>query len=284
MNKFYIALLCLATALHGFSASAGQHIVVSSPPIHSIIAAIAGKPSPALPVSGKASFHHAALKPSARRIIDGADIFFYGDPAIEPLAAAVLPSLPASVTRAPLRDAPGVTGDNPHIWMTPDNAAAIAAAALDALIARYPENAAKYRKRHAKFLAKLATLDEEITDMLAPVAEKPFIVYHDAYSGFAENYGLHMIGYAVKNPDMPLGARRMRKIRRLIAKRAPVCLFAEKGEGDLSSAALAEGYPTRVALLNPDGAGMEPGPGLYFRLMRNMAKDMRECLDGQDRP
>ncbi|MET0155512.1 MAG: zinc ABC transporter substrate-binding protein [Rickettsiales bacterium] len=254
-------------------------IVVSSPPLHSIVSLIAGRPAPTLLASGRESFHHAALTPSARRAAEEADFFFYGDPEVEPLSAALLPALPKTVKAASLEnDARGS-----HVWMTPEGAAFVAKKTVETLTERNPDDAKKYRRRYDAFIEKNAELDAFLTDTLAPVKEAPFIVYHDAYADFAKKYSLNLVGYVTKNPEASVSGKKMREMRRLIAKKKPVCLFVEKGEGEALASALAEGTGTRVAFVNPDGAGMTPGKKLYPRLMKQLAKDMRACLENTDK-
>ena len=36
--------------------------------------------------------------------------------------------------------------------------------------------------------------------------------------------------------------------------------------------------PMRTGVLDPLGAGLEPGPGLYREMMRRMARSLLECL------
>jgi len=43
---------------------------------------------------------------------------------------------------------------------------------------------------------------------------------------------------------------------------------------------VVDGTGARVATLDPLGARLKPGPDAYFELLRNLAKDLKDCLQG----
>jgi zinc transport system substrate-binding protein len=44
-------------------------------------------------------------------------------------------------------------------------------------------------------------------------------------------------------------------------------------------AAVVENTGMEVAVLDPLGADLAPGPDAYFKLMRNLARSLRDCLE-----
>ena len=42
--------------------------------------------------------------------------------------------------------------------------------------------------------------------------------------------------------------------------------------------AVVEGTSARTATIDPEGSRIEPGPDLYFTLLRNLARDLKACL------
>jgi zinc transport system substrate-binding protein len=58
-----------------------------------------------------------------------------------------------------------------------------------------------------------------------------------------------------------------------------VCAFAEPQFEPKLLATVTEGTGVRTGVLDPVGAGLTPGPGLYPALMRGLADSLADCLD-----
>ena len=56
------------------------------------------------------------------------------------------------------------------------------------------------------------------------------------------------------------------------------CLFTEPQFTPALLKTLTEATPMRTGVLDPLGAGLEPGPGLYREMMRTMARSLLTCL------
>jgi zinc transport system substrate-binding protein len=304
-------------AMAGFAASAlaEPKVVVTMKPIHSLVAAVMeGVGSPDLLIKGAASPHTYALKPSDARALNQADIFFRMSDTVEPFSGKVIKSLPKSVQSVTLQDAPGLkllglrrgatfeqhshgkskhghghhghshshpkAGDaiDGHAWLDPGNAKAMADRIAQVLSAKYPEQAAKFAANATALKARIDALAAELERDLAPVADKPYIVFHDAYQYLERRYGLSVAGSISVSPDVPPSAKRLTELRRKIMSLGAVCVFAEPQFEPKVVASLIEGTPARTGTLDPEGGRLEPAPDLYFTLMRNLARDLKACL------
>lgn len=165
-----------------------------------------------------------------------------------------------------------------HLWLSPDNARAIATEAARALSEKDPANAETYNKNLAALNDKLAALDTEITETVAPVKEKPFIVFHDAYQYFEHHYGVHAAGSITVSPEILPGAERLTQIRDKVKTLGATCVFAEPQFEPKLVNVVIEGTSAKSGVLDPEAATLEPGPELYFTLMRSIATSLRECL------
>jgi zinc transport system substrate-binding protein len=165
-----------------------------------------------------------------------------------------------------------------HLWLSPDNARAIATEAARALSEKDPANAETYNKNLAAPTEKLAALDKEVAETVAPVKEKPFIVFHDAYQYFEHHYGVQAAGSITVSPETLPGAERLTQIRDKVKTLGATCVFAEpQFEPKLVNVVL-EGTSAKSGVLDPEAATLEPGPELYFTLMRSIATSLRDCL------
>lgn len=102
-----IAVACALSMAH--AAAAQTKVMVTIKPVHALVARVMdGAGTPGLLVSGSASPHTFAMKPSEARALHAATVFFRVSEQIEPFTRKILTSLPASVRVVTLADAKGV--------------------------------------------------------------------------------------------------------------------------------------------------------------------------------
>ncbi|RGP38326.1 zinc ABC transporter substrate-binding protein [Pseudotabrizicola alkalilacus] len=173
------------------------------------------------------------------------------------------------------------TGVDPHAWLDPANASVWAGAIAAELSRLDPENAATYAANAEAAKAGFAALDAELAATLAPVADKPFVVYHDAYGYFASHYGLTVAGSVALGDASSPGAARLRELSATVAGGGALCLFPEGQHDPALVTQMADGTSARIgAALDPSGSTIEPGPDAYGALMRALATTIASCLNG----
>lgn len=166
-----------------------------------------------------------------------------------------------------------------HLWLDPRNAAAMTRAIVATLADADPANAERYTENGAALAARLTALDERLAAELAPVREKPFIVFHDAYQYLDARYGLDAVGAITVSPDRAPGAARIREVRTILAERGAVCVFTEPQFEPRVVSRLVEDTGVRTGVLDPDAAAAHtPGPDLYFELMEDLSASLVACL------
>lgn len=287
-------------------------VVVTIKPIHALVANVMnGVAVPDLLVKGQASPHTYALKPSESRSLYVADAIFRVSDTIEPFTTKIKSALPATATMISLASAPDLmrlprrTGttfedhdhdhdhgthhktthdkdaegaSDGHVWLDPENARVIARYIETVLGKRFPPHAARFRENRAALDTRLQALDQELVEATAPLKGKPFAVYHDAFQYFEHRYGLKAVGSIFIAQDMAPGARRLTELRQQITKLKAVCVFSEPQSDPRMLQAIVEGSAARTGVLDAEGLALEPGPELYFELMRGLAKGLRACL------
>jgi zinc transport system substrate-binding protein len=312
------ASLLLSALLVGTAATAADapKVVVSIKPIHSLVAAVMqGVGTPDLIVDGAASPHTYALKPSNARSLQEAKLVFWVGPGMEAFLQKPLAALGSNATIVELDDAPGITklkfreggafephddGDeheasddhahghnhdhgefDTHLWLDPHNAKAMVSEITTSLVAADPANALTYQANQKALNDKLDALDTEIASTLAPVKDKPFIVFHDAYQYFEHRYGVRVSGSITVSPETIPGAQRVAEIHSKVADLGATCVFAEpQFEPKLVNVVL-EGTSAKSGTLDPEAATLPQGPDLYFDLMRGIASSLKACLSAQ---
>ncbi|WP_116653211.1 zinc ABC transporter substrate-binding protein [Pelagibacterium sediminicola] len=174
-------------------------------------------------------------------------------------------------------DHPHEHGDG-HIWLDPQNARLMVAVITDTLIAADPDNGETYNANGQAVAARIDALQTEIDAALAPVRGKPFFVFHDAYHYFEARFDIEATGTFTVNPEIAPGAARLTEIRERVEASAAACLFAEPQFSPAVIETIAEGTSARVGVLDPLGAEIENGPGLYPTLLSALADSLIDCL------
>ena len=166
-----------------------------------------------------------------------------------------------------------------HMWLDPANARAWTAAIADALIAADPANAAAYAANADALAARLDDLTAELDAGLAPVRDRPFVVFHDAYQYLENRFGLTVAGSITVGPDIQPGADRVAEIQRRVRDLGVACIFSEPQFAPRFIDVIAEGTEVGTGVLDPLGTDLEDGPDLYFELMRRNAEALVDCLN-----
>jgi len=287
-------------------AAADLSVVVTIKPLHALVSQVmTGAGTPELLVQGAASPHTYALKPSDASKLNQADVFFRMSDTMEPFTAKVAKSLPKRVqviTLQSTRDLKlyqrrtGATFDDVHdhsdgrdhdhshdstdghSWLDPVNAKVLVGRIAQVLSAKQPANAARFTANAAALKTKLDELSAELARDLALVAGKPYIVFHDALQYFERRYTLRVVGSISISPDVPPSAKRLSTLRKKIASLGAVCVFAEPQFDTRLVDNVIEGTRARTGTIDPEGIRIEPGPDLYFTLLRNLTQDLKNCL------
>jgi zinc transport system substrate-binding protein len=172
----------------------------------------------------------------------------------------------------------GGAGVDPHAWLDPENAKTWLDAIAAALSEADPGNAEVYGRNAAEGRAEIDALAAEITQVLDAVRGTAFIVFHDAYHYFEHRFGVEAAGAIALGDAAPAGAGRIAEVREAVRNARARCVFAEPQFPTDLIETVVEGTDARAATLDPVGAALEPGPGLYPQLLRGIAHALRGCL------
>lgn len=315
MQKRTLSLATMATLLMTGTAFAAPAVVASTKPVHSLVSAVMGDTgSPTLLVKGAASPHTYSLRPSDAAALESADVVFWTGHGMELFLGEALETLSTDATVVELAEAPGIEllsireggafephadehdthgehedheehahheehaeGDM-HFWLDPENAKLMVTEIAEALSAADPDNAPVYAANAEAEQARLDALEAELTATLAPVAGKPFLVFHDAYQYFENRFDLDVAGTVTVSPEAMPGAARIDELRAKVAELGATCVFAEPNFEPAIVATIIEGTSAQAGTLDPEGSALAEGPDLYHGLLRGIATSLVDCL------
>nr|WP_253949318.1 zinc ABC transporter substrate-binding protein [Mangrovicoccus sp. HB161399] len=176
------------------------------------------------------------------------------------------------------QEAHGHHGFDPHAWLDPENAMLW----LDAISAELgrldPENAGAYEANAAAGKLEIAAAAAAAGGVLSTVADRPYVVFHDAYHYFEAAMGIEAAGALSLGDAADPGPARLAEVRDLIAETGAVCVFAEPQFNPRLIATVTEGTEVKTGRLDPLGSDLAPGPDFYPELLEELAANMVGCL------
>ena len=167
---------------------------------------------------------------------------------------------------------------DPHVWLDPQNAKSIVHEIEEHLAEIDPSNAAKYEANAKAVMKKLDVLTKEIEADLKPIRERGYVVFHDAYQYFEKRFGVSAVGSITVSPEILPGAERVSELRDKVKSLNASCVFSEPQFEPKLVKTITENTDAGTGVLDPLGANIQDGPELYFTLIRNMAKSLKDCL------
>lgn len=277
--------------------------MVTVGPLHGLVSAVmAGVGEPDLLIKGGASPHTFSLRPSDARALARADIVYMVGAGLEvgldraisslaPHARIIALANVNGVRLRPISDAHGhdrdegadhehdhESGLDPHVWLDPLNAAAMARAAAEVLGEHDPSHAAAYTVNAETLAERLEALDRELDAVLAPVRAAPYVVFHDGYGYFEDRYRLAGAGFVAALPDRRPGAAHLGALIGAMKEKGVQCVFTEPQFPPRQAKILAKDVGARLGVLDPLGADVPPGPNAYDTMMRRLAAAFVRCL------
>ena len=164
---------------------------------------------------------------------------------------------------------------DPHIWLDPINAKIILNEMVEHLIENDEKNASIYKSNLDKALKDIDKLTMEVMTELNQSTSS--IVFHDAYQYFEERFNVNVLGAFTVNTDVMPGAEQLTEIREIIEHDKVSCIFSEPQFNPDIINAVAKDMDIKTGVLDPLGATLDPGKGLYFDLIKNMSKSFKGC-------
>ena len=310
-------ILWAISSLGVSAANADVNVVTSIKPVHSLVSSVMqGVGSPTVIIEGAGSPHTYSLKPSQAKQLQDADLVFWMGDELETFLEGPIQNIAQNAKSIKLIDSHGLKkikfseggmfdehddhddhghdkhakddhddhghGEfDPHVWLDPINAKAVVHEIEEALVKADPKNAKKYEANAVRMAGKLDQLVIELRVQLQPVQEKGFIVFHDAYQYFEQRFGVAAIGSITVSPEVMPGAERVKDLRKKIRGLRATCVFSEPQFEPKLVRTLVDGTGAQTGVLDPLGSSLTKGPDLYFELVREMARSLKECLSAK---
>ncbi len=141
-----------------------------------------------------------------------------------------------------------IKGD-PHIWLSPHNAAIMVGNIYDALIKIDPDNQIFYDKNKKQYIKELNNLTNDIVKLLRKKKDRKFMVFHPAWGYFARAYDLKQIPIEKQGKE-PTAQGILRLIEQAEQNNIKV-VFASPQFNTKSAKVIAKEIQGQVILIDP---------------------------------
>ena len=155
------------------------------------------------------------------------------------------------------------------------NAKVIVKEVTKQLVKLDPENGSKYKANSKKAIADLDALTKSIKKDLKK--DLRFVVFHDAYQYFENRFGIQVLGAFTVNTDVMPGAEQLAEIREVIEHEKVNCLFSEPQFNPSIIKSIAKDTKVKTGVLDPLGATLDKGKGMYQKLLKDMSSSFKGC-------
>jgi zinc transport system substrate-binding protein len=145
-----------------------------------------------------------------------------------------------------------MTTVNPHIWLDPILAKHQVKNIKDVLIKADPGNRKYYERNAANFTGTLDSLDALIRSTLEKCEKKDFITFHDAFSYFADRYGLNQHSITGVAPEGEILPQRISEVIKIARNLGINVIYSEELVDPRFAEVIAQEIPGgRVLILSP---------------------------------
>ncbi|MCB1661328.1 MAG: zinc ABC transporter substrate-binding protein [Pseudomonadales bacterium] len=276
-NFAFILILLIPINL---SASAQPRILASIKPLQMIAQAILGEGQQAqvlLPPG--ATPHHYSMRPSDMVKLHGAEVIIWLGEESENYLAKPLKKLATEKSVLNLEQFLNRGTDgylDPHFWLSGKRALTVAKVIAAHLIKLDGEREADYRRNLDAFSADLAQLEIQIRQDFETQGFR-YLVYHDAYRYFEQEYGLSHRGIISLHPEVNPGAKHFLQLQRTIETENIQCIIAEPESNPSVLATLMAIKEMELLVLDPLGGTIASVPEAYLIFLRKVADTFMRC-------
>ena len=307
-NKFVSLTSALALTV-GVASADVPKVVVDIAPVHSLVSKVMnGLGKPNLIIPSEASPHEYQLKPSDAKAIQESKVIFWIGEDLTPWLEKSLETLPKDASITTLLEVDGIElldfresalfeahdhsdhsdhddhddhahGEHdPHAWLSPGIAKVWLNVIASKLSEKDPSNASTYFSNASSASKDLDALSDEINDILDPIRDEKFVVFHDAYQYFEKHFNISASGAISLGDASDPSPARVKEIKDRVENEDIHCVLAEPQYKVGLVKAVIEGTHANMAVIDPLGVGLEAGPTLYDKLIRNLATNLSKCF------
>ena len=163
--------------------------------------------------------------------------------------------------------------EDPHIWLSPENAAVMAENICRGLCQHYPQYQGVFQSNLPGLLEQLASLQAYGEQELAGLSCREMIPFHDGFSYFARSFGLTIVEAVEEESGSEASARELIHLIELVREHNLPAIFVEKNGSGSAASILSRETGAKVYTLDMAMSGSS-----YFDAMYHNIDTIKEAL------
>ena len=163
--------------------------------------------------------------------------------------------------------------EDPHIWLSPENAALMAENICRGLCQHYPQYQGVFQSNLPGLLEQLASLQAYGEQELAGLSCREMIPFHDGFSYFARSFGLTIVEAVEEESGSEASARELIHLIELVREHNLPAIFVEKNGSGSAASILSRETGAKVYTLDMAMSGSS-----YFDAMYHNIDTIKEAL------
>lgn len=276
MNKrLLVALIALFLPLsHLFAAplfsndARNQLVLASVHPLALVAASVVPVTHLKVLVPAGMTPHDFALRPSDIDLIQNADIILWSGPQAEPYLKGFAKRWPDKIWLDVSSLDPSSRITDPHWWLSPSVMKLAQAQLADILNADA-----------APFANAVDAAMAESEQLLAPVKQRGFFVFHRAYDHWVGALGLNQVGSFTLSPEQKPGMRTLQTMREQLQRGDVACVFSEPEFSPAMIDSVTDGIQVGRGELDPLGGHIAVTAMGYPLFLLDLANRASRCLN-----
>ena len=164
--------------------------------------------------------------------------------------------------------------EDPHIWLSPKNAAVMAQNICESLCDLYPTNAHIFQNNLEVLISDLEALQTYGEESLRNLSSRELITFHDGFSYLAESFDLTILMAVEEESGSEASANQLISLITLVREHQLPAIFTETN-GSISAAGIVAAE-TNIPIYTLD---MGISGGDYFDTMYRNIETLREALN-----
>ena len=158
---------------------------------------------------------------------------------------------------------------DPHVWTSPPLVKMMARHIRETLAEWDPAHAQEYEANNKQFAKDLDQLDADIRQILAPITNREFMVFHPSWCYFAETYGLEQISIETEGKEP--GPKTLARIIERGKREGLKVIFVQPQFSRQTARAIARAIGATIVPVDPLAEN-------YLGNLRHVAKQFAEAM------
>lgn len=139
---------------------------------------------------------------------------------------------------------------DPHIWLDPDNAAAMTRTLARELALYYPQHAERFAENAEAYCQRLSQLKADGQALLEALSCRRLITFHDGFAYFADAFSLEIAASIEEDSGSEASAKDLRHIAELVEAEQIPAVFVERNGSRSAASVIAAETGCAVAVLD----------------------------------